>query len=86
MTKLFWIAGLAAVLGGGAVASAPTGAGPVGGSLNPGEHMWAATTGNPDDLEDRAVSEERASPSTSPSVSVPALRPPAPAATSIDGG
>jgi hypothetical protein len=60
MTKLFWIAGLAGMLGGGAVASAPTVAGPVGGHLNPGEIAWAATTGNPTDLEDVAVSEERA--------------------------
>jgi hypothetical protein len=60
MKKAFWIAGLAALLSGGAVASLPTGAGPVGGNLNPGDIAWAASTGNPDDHEGPAVSEERA--------------------------
>jgi hypothetical protein len=60
MNKVFWAAGLAVVFGAGAVVFAmPPGGGPVGGHLNPGDPLWAASTGNPDDTDSLAVSEER---------------------------
>ena len=76
---------LAATLAGAMTLAMPAGGGPVGGHLNPGDQIWAATTGDPEDTVAPALSEHSIPRPTGGVGSQPSAAPPAPSPLLKDG-